>query len=236
MMILYTGTPGSGKSYHATSQVWNLTGKHINVIANFVINLPEKKQPYFYFMDNDHITVNRLIEFSREHHKPNKESQTCIIIDEAGIMFNSNTSTDKKRAAWVKFFSQHRKFGFDIILIAQNDRMIDRQVRAQIEYQYLHRKLSNFGIKGFFVRLLKGGAGFICVHQWYTVKEKIGVDYFRIRKKVAASYDTFGLFNYMEKSSRFGGLISAADFNKIRKEDESNEKDSINITCADPAC
>lgn len=235
MMILYTGTPGSGKSYHATSQVWNLTGKHINVIANFVINLPEKRQPYFYFMDNDCITVNKLIEFSREHHVQNKEGQTCIIIDEAGIMFNSKTSNDKKRDNWVKFFSQHRKFGFDIILISQNDRMIDRQVRAQIEYQYLHRKLSNFGIKGFFVRLLKGGAGFICIHQWYTVKEKVGVDYFRIRKRIAASYDTFGLFNYAANASRFGGLISAADFNKMRKETE-NEENSVDLACADSAC
>ena len=226
MMILYTGTPGSGKSYHATSQVWNLTGKKINVIANFVINLPEKRQPYFFFMDNDHITVNKLIEFSKEHHKPNREGQTCIIIDEAGIMFNAKSSGDKKRDNWVKFFSQHRKFGFDIILISQNDRMVDRQVRAQIEYQYLHRKLSNFGIKGFFIKLLKGGAGFVCIHQWYTVKEKVGVDYFHIRKKIAASYDTFGLFNYSERASRFGGLISAADFNKLRK-DETDEKNNI---------
>ena len=233
MMILYTGTPGSGKSYHATSQVWNLTGKHINVIANFVINLPEKRQPYFYYMDNEHITVKKLIEFSKEHHKPNREGQTCIIIDEAGIMFNAKTSTDKKRDAWVKFFSQHRKFGFDIILISQNDRMVDRQVRAQIEYQYLHRKLSNFGIKGFFIKLLKGGAGFVCIHQWYTVKEKVGVDYFHIRRKIAASYDTFGLFDYSERASRFGGLISAADFNKLRKEEPKDEEDTLCATCCD---
>ena len=234
MIILYTGTPGSGKSYHATSQVWHLTKKHINVIANFVVNVPEKQQPYFYFMDNKQIKVKRLIEFSRENHVPNKEGQTCIIMDEAGILFNSK-STNKGIDEWIKFFSQHRKFGFDIILIAQNDRMVDRQVRAQIEYQYLHRKLQNFGIKGFFVRLLKGGAGFICVHQWYTVKEKIGVDYFRIHKKIAASYDTFGLFNYASNVSRFGGLISAADFNKLRKEKE-DEENNLDTACIDSAC
>lgn len=235
MIILYTGTPGSGKSYHATSQVWNLTRKKINVIANFVINLPEKQQPYFYFMDNKQIKSDKLIEYSMKHHVPNKEGQTCIILDEAGMMFNSNCPKDKKWEKWLTFFSQHRKYGFDVILIAQNDRMLDRQVRAQIEYQYLHRKLSNFGIKGFFIKLLKGGAGFICVHQWYTVKEKVGVDYFRIRKKIAESYDTFGLFNYSEKVSRFGGLISAADFNKLRKETE-NEENNIDPACTDCAC
>lgn len=223
MMILYTGTPGSGKSYHATSQVWNLTRHRINVIANFVINLPEKLQPYFFFMDNSQIRVSKLIEFSRNHHKPNKESQTCIIIDEAGIMFNAKTN-DKNRESWVKFFSQHRKFGFDIILIAQNDRMVDRQVRAQVEYQYLHRKLSNFGLKGFIIGLLTGGSGFLCIHQWYTVKEKIGVDYFRIKKRIAASYDTFGLFDIADRVSSFGGLISAAEFNKIRKQQEEERK------------
>ena len=220
MIILYTGTPGSGKSYHATDLVWHLTRKKINVIANFVINLPEKRQPYFYFMDSKIIRVDKLLDFSKEHHKINKEGQTCIIIDEAGTMFNANSSTEKGREKWIKFFSQHRKLGFDIILIAQNDRMLDRQVRANIEYQYIHRKLTNFGFKGFIIMLIMR-RNFLCIRQWYTIKEKIGCDYFRIRKKVADSYDTFSLFNYTDRAQKYGGLISVSEFNR---KDDNDEK------------
>lgn len=216
MVILYTGTPGSGKSYHATNLVHRATKRKTNIIANFVVNLPEKQQPYFFFLDNKQFKVDRLIEFSREHHKENKESQTIIIIDEASTMFNANSSTEKGREKWIKFFSQHRKLGYDIILISQNDRMLDRQVRANIEYHYIHRKLSNFGLKGFIIRFLLHKE-FVCVHQWYTIKERLGAEYFRIRKKIAASYDTFSLFDYSEKSNSFGGFISPSEFNKQKE-------------------
>ena len=36
MVILYTGTPGSGKSYHATDIVHTATRRKINIIANFI--------------------------------------------------------------------------------------------------------------------------------------------------------------------------------------------------------
>lgn len=218
MIILYTGTPGSGKSYHATDIVHTATKRRKYVIANFVINLKEKQQPYFYFMDNKHLKVRSLIEFSKNVLQPNKESQAILIIDEAGTKFSSTTASARDREEWIKFFSLHRKLGFDIILIAQNDRMLDRNVRSNIEYQYVHRKLSNFGIKGFIIKTLLH-KDFVCVHQWYQIRERLGADYFSIRKKIASSYDTFSLFDYAEKSK--GGLISAAEFNRLRNEENS---------------
>ena len=38
-------------------------------------------------------------------------------------------------------FSQHRKLGYRVILIAQFDRMLDRQIRSVLEYEYIHRKV-----------------------------------------------------------------------------------------------
>ena len=221
MVILYTGTPGSGKSYHATDIVHTATRRKKNIIANFVIKLPQKQQPYFFFVDNKQLTVKNLIAFSKEHHKVDKEGQTIIIIDEAATIFNTRDSDRKDRNDWIKFFSQHRKLGFDVILITQNDRMLDRQIRSNIEYHYIHRKLSNFGLKGFIIKFILH-KDFVCVHQWYTIKERIGADYFRIKKKVAASYDTFSLFDYAEQSNKNGGLISVAEFNRLQKESETS--------------
>ena len=35
-----------------------------------------------------------------------------------------------------------------MILIAQFDRMLDRQIRSVIEYEHIHRKVKNIGVWG----------------------------------------------------------------------------------------
>ena len=56
-----------------------------------------------------------------------------VIIDECQIIFNCRDFGRKDRGAWVTLFSQHRKLGFNFILITQNDRMLDKQIRALVE-------------------------------------------------------------------------------------------------------
>lgn len=194
MVILYTGTPGSGKSYHATALVHRATKKRVNVIANFRVTLPGKQADYFFFIPTEKISVPYLLDFSKQHHPTQKESQTILMIDEAALIFNCREYKRKDRADWLKFFSQHRKLGYDVILITQMDRSLDRQVRGQIEYQYIHRKLGNYGFKGLIIKLITHKS-FVCVHQWYQIKERLGAEYFGIKKKIAASYDTFSMFN-----------------------------------------
>ena len=70
------------------------------------------------------------------------------------------------------FFSQHRKYGYDVTLIAQFDRMIDKQLRGLIEYEYIHRKLSNYGFGGKIMSLIFGGNTFVVVQMWYPLKLK----------------------------------------------------------------
>lgn len=230
MVILYAGTPGSGKSYHATRLVHKATKRGVNIIANFVIKLQNKEQKsHFYYVPTKHITVDYLINFSKTVHKPNKESQTVLMIDEASILFNNRDFGRSDRMDWIKFFAQHRKLGFDVILITQMDRSLDRQIRGVIEYQYLHRKLSNFGFKGFVIKFLTR-AQFICIHQWYSCnKEKVGCEYFRINKKIAGSYDTFSMFDENKEKEQSGfesvPLIRAPAPLKLKlKGGENNEQ------------
>ena len=46
------------------------------------------------------------------------------------------------------FFSQHRKLGYRVILVAQFSEMIDKQIRALIEYEYIHRNKGKWVEKG----------------------------------------------------------------------------------------
>jgi zona occludens toxin (predicted ATPase) len=198
MLYLYTGTPGSGKSYHATYLCHHATKRGVNILANFFVKLSPKQEHYFFFCPLEKMTVEYFINFHREHHVEGKESQTIIIIDEASVLFNAREYGRKDRSDWLKFFSQHRKLGYDIILISQIDRMLDRQIRGNVEIQKLHRKLTNWGFKGWIIALLTGKK-FVCINKWYQIDSKkdsrIDTEYFSIKKKIADSYDTFSMFS-----------------------------------------
>ena len=72
--------------------------------------------------------------------------------------------------------------------------MIDKQVRALVEYEVKHRCVKNFGIRGFFVRLMMLSPSlFVKVKVWYPMKEKIDSQFFRGDKKLFKLYDTFAL-------------------------------------------
>lgn len=190
MIWLYSGTPGSGKSFHAARDIYyrlrRKNGRN-RVIANFPIAIESKK---FTWIDNSDFTVKRLYQYARLYHKPGVESQTLVIIDEAQIIFNSRNwnSDGSSRMDWIVFFTQHRKLGFDFVLVAQNDRMIDRQIRCLVEYEVAHMKISNY------FRILPITA-FLCVQRWYGQRMKVGHEVILYHKKIAALYDTYKMFN-----------------------------------------
>ena len=85
--------------------------------------------------------------------------------------------------------------GYEIVLVAQFDRMLDRQIRSLIEYEWVHRKVSNFGVQGKILSLFCGGKLFVAVKVWYPMKEKVGSEFYIYRHKYADIYNTYALFN-----------------------------------------
>lgn len=197
MVILYSGTPGSGKSLHMAERIFTYLWLGRPVIGNFLFNdsmVKRKKTDYLYVPNTD-LTPDLLVDFSKSWHienkKPMKEGQIKVFIDEAQLIFNSRDYGVKGRKEWLQFFTLHRHYGIDIILACQFDRMLDRQIRCLIEYEYIHRKVSNFGWKGKILNFLMGGKMFACSRLWYPMKEHIGGELFRFKKKYSKCYDTF---------------------------------------------
>ena len=209
MIWLYTGTPGSGKSLHAAKDIFfRLKRRKGGLICNFPILESRIPDGYpFLYLDNSELTVKRLVDFARQHHKVGKEGQTLIIIDECQILFNCRTFGKSDRGDWVKFFTQHRKLGYNIILITQNDRMIDKQIRALVEYEIRHRKLTNYGFGGKvlgFVSLLLfplrlfgyGATWFLAIEYWYGGNGlKLSQEAFLYRQLYADMYDSYRMFD-----------------------------------------
>jgi len=193
MIYLYSGTPGSGKSLHVARDILIKLSRNHSVIANFPINKPKKLKGKFLYYDNSELSPKLFVEFAEKNHKKGIEGQSLIVIDECSVLFNTRDYHDKNRMTWITFLQQHRKYGYNLILISQSDRLIDRQIRAYIEYDVKHRIVNNFGTIGMFFSLL-GLKVFACVTYWYGVKERIGVEFFLYRKKYSKIYDSYQIF------------------------------------------
>lgn len=195
-ITLNSGTPGSGKSLHAVAEGldWLKLGR--NLITNFPLDWHKKLRKIkgdYQFWKNSEITPQHLIEYAKEHHKPTVRAQTLLIIDEASIMFNARDFGRKDRMEWINFLANHRHFNFEIILIAQNDKMLDKQIRGLIEYDIKHRALANYNFITLLISKLCGGL-FMTVSYWYPCRAKNGVGMFRFNRSKARCYDTMALF------------------------------------------
>lgn len=205
MIYLYSGTPGSGKSLHQAKDIYNWLRRGRTCIANFDIDVTKipKCKGNFIYLDNEYLRPETLIKFSKVYFSTHqfKEGRLRLYIDECQLLFNAREWNITGRREWLSFFTQHRKYGFDIYLIAQFDRMIDRQIRCLIEYEVIHRKASNFGTMGTLFSMFSGGNLFVAITMWYPLREKIESEFFRANKKYFTLYDTYNTFNADESNT-----------------------------------
>lgn len=215
MISLYSGTPGSGKSLHCARTIINWSRLGYPVVGNFTVDLSKYKRADFTYCPNHEMTPDFLIKLSQEKvgSKP-KEGSILLVIDECQLLFNAREWQQSGRAQWLSFFTQHRKLGYDIILIAQFDRMVDRQIRSLIEHEYIHRKMSNFGWQGKILSLIFGGKTFIAVKMWYPLHERLGSEIFHARKWMYSVYDTYAAFGSEKEKAAIADQTAAPELSK----------------------
>jgi|SRR5690625_991215 len=210
MIELYTGFVGSGKSFCATKLACNIIDAPLSkkyVIANFPIkpkktlfNKFRKKKEHelknWIYKTNDELTVDYLINKSLDMKWNEKESSCLLIFDEASIPFNARSFHRKDRMDWIKFLSQSRKFGYDVIFITQDARMIDKQIRALCEYEVVHKKLNNMPLLKW-LSLFRITV-FAQVSYWNGTNARFTKGQLKLvkySKNVADRYDTLKLFD-----------------------------------------
>lgn len=205
MIVLYSGTPGSGKSLDTAKTIYRWCYRGAPVICNFPLNVDNirAKRKNIHYIPNGELEPDKLVEFSKEYFKDKRcrEDSILVVIDEAQLLFNSRDWSNKGRDRWNWFFTMHRHFGFYIILCAQFDRMLDRQIRGLIEYEYIHRKIKNMGWRGILLSclLLSPANLFIRVQVWYPMKERVGYELFKCKKRYYSLYDTFVMLDKSDK-------------------------------------
>lgn len=205
MILAYTGTPGSGKSYHAAVDIWDRVRFGHPVITNIPMQFPKKHRGKravkktnvaYNFLEMMEITPKYLTDFSEKLRIEKgwqrvPEDYIFLVIDEAQLIFNCRDWNARGRMEWIKFFQLHRKLGYRVILITQVCKMLDNQMRGLIEYEILHRKASNFGLKGWLVSAaFLSPSVFIAVRMWAVLRERVDCKIYRYSRKIARMYDT----------------------------------------------
>lgn len=200
-VYLYSGTPGSGKSLHAANDLRFALNrrKPRPVIGNFPINTAKVRHPEMYhYLPNEQLKPDWLFDFADrwwdEHPDDFGENKILLIIDECQLLFNARTWSSKDRLAFLEFFSQHRKAGYKVILVAQNAKMVDNQFRMLIEYDVIHRKMSESGLVGWLLGLPFGGRLFVRVLYYYQLNERLSADWYIGRRADMELYDTHARF------------------------------------------
>lgn len=226
MIYFVHGRPGGGKSLFMAEKIYRELKRGRNVIANFEINMdyfkkcrhPEKLGQFIYASNAELTTqaykninpkekkfsyIEGLRGFALNFHDltdKGKEVQGIIVLDECGGLFNSRTFSERDRLEWLGFFSKHRKYRYDIYLIAQSESQIDKQMREQFHKEIECRCVTKMKIFGKILAILCGGNLFVRIHRDYTLmkpmRKKDSKEYakYYTGKKYYDFYDSYRLF------------------------------------------
>jgi len=214
MIYFYSGRPGSGKSLHCARVIDEYHRRGRNVITNFEVNLhfwdkhPRQvknnrhtgKPGIIDCRENETLSVDYLLTFADKYHARNSsgqmlEKQTLLVIDECQTMFNARSWNQHGRQKWNIFFTQHRKFGYTVILISQAKEFIDRQIRSLLEYDYEHRNIGNYKVFGKILSLLCGGGLYVVPVKWMSGGKQDHVEWFFAGRKYFPLYDSYKIFD-----------------------------------------
>lgn len=210
MLQTYSGTPGSGKSYHIVKDmIWHIKrggvvvtnlDLDINAILKYHKSLSKNDlDERLIILPNSSITPQLLFNITLQH--KNNPYARLLVIDEAGDLFNTREWNNANRPAWLKFFRMHRHLQYNCILVSQHRKMLDKQIQWLFDTDVQHRNIREYGFLGWFLHLIFPRL-FIAVSVYVPLNSKSGSTWVWLKDKYANCYDTYTLDN-----------IKAGDFN-----------------------
>lgn len=167
MIILFTGRPGGGKSYETVR--YQILPALLNDRRKVVTNIPLVKSyietvhgaevaELVEVVDGDFHSYGNERPFSKTDHylkyedwKNEKGQGVLFCIDEAHLPLGRQS--DK---AVLEFYSMHRHYGFDIVLMSQNPRKLNADIRDMVEIVHKCSKMIVFGEDGYVKKTYHG--------------------------------------------------------------------------------
>lgn len=150
MIIGFTGTPGSGKSYEAVKKVLDNLRMGRVVYTNIEgMDDPTCQETIKALSSMDDYEFSQRFYFLapheiREFWKHCKRG-SLIVIDEVHKYFNSRDWQSDSNKEFGNWASTHRHEGYDVVLLTQDMEKVDKAVRSLVEWTYEFRKINYFG-------------------------------------------------------------------------------------------
>lgn len=239
MIEIQQGTPGSGKSAAAVARAIMHLRKGGVVAANFsLIDGWAEKVAEQYFISKlpfglgddfrykkasslhgrffrvDDVDSIRSIEprkLSTDLYKDDgsySEGNGLLILDEAQLLFNSRNW--QANMPWIEFLTQHRKLGWNIVLIAHHIDMIDSQIRPLCEYESRFRNLQKVSIPLLGLPLAPFPL-FLVVRRYAGLgagaSSVAGRDLYPLPLWAARLYDTLEIFSFRKDQKPLGARL-----------------------------
>jgi hypothetical protein len=146
--ILLTGKRGSGKSLIAVSFIRDYMERgcevatNLNIHVQHLVNPKNKVRPFRLpdFPTADDLMLLPLGNPGLERREGDiailpgytETKNGLLVLDEVATFLNSRDWQEKTRRDLISWLLQSRKFGWDIIMIAQHARLVDAQVRNSL--------------------------------------------------------------------------------------------------------
>ena len=173
------------------------------LLTNSYFKKYDEKRGCFVGSPNDSFSyIDGLYGYAQNFHKRNSrgqimEGQTLLVLDECQDLFNPRSWNRKDRLKWCSFFREHRKYGYEVYLISQDDKIVDKQIRAILQYEYVHRCVNNYKLSGKILGLIAGGRLFVYVKKMYGIRSKearVRSKFFTGQRKYYEYYDSYKTF------------------------------------------
>lgn len=164
MIIGFTGTPGSGKTYEAVKKILDnlMMGKVIytNIDGMFDPECQEMIKSYCGLSD---LAITRQLRQLEPDQIANfwmhLEPRCIVVLDEIHKWFSNRDWQEPKNKEFGYWASTHRHYGYEVVLITQNIERVDAAVRSLLEWNYVYRKVNFLGsaVKRFYLCYSYGG-------------------------------------------------------------------------------
>jgi hypothetical protein len=136
--LLLTGKRGQGKTLYALERIrrYMLAGRmvatNLDLNVDRIVSAFNTVRPYRL---PDHPAEQDFIDLPLGNPDPTNDARNgLLVLDEASTFLNSRSwDTDKKgRLKVIGWLAQSRKFGWDLLMIAQHANMLDSQIRESL--------------------------------------------------------------------------------------------------------